>query len=146
MRNFKLLGTGKFENQIVAHCKCQVCPCFAEDTVIVTLRPCTFLKAQFSCAENKLLSMNKAKCCHFQPKNNNFIFSQMERRQYRCEYIGCNKVYTQKGKLTFHIKVQHNADQNNNSDMCSKAFSTLYALRDNTAAKHNDELKLQYSD
>ena len=70
----------------------------------------------------------------------------MERRQYRCEYIGCNKVYIQKGKLTFHIKAQHNADQNNNSDMCSKAFSTLYVLRDHTATKHNDDLKLQCSD
>jgi hypothetical protein len=40
----------------------------------------------------------------------------LERRQYRCEYTGCNKLYTQKGKLTFHIKVQHHADENNNSD------------------------------
>ena len=59
----------------------------------------------------------------------------MERRQYRCEYIGCNKVYTQKRKLTFHIKVQHNADQNNNiallttvtCSFCEKNFSSKSA-------------------
>jgi hypothetical protein len=99
----------------------------------------------FVCGKQIIIN-EQSKVLSFPTLKQQFYFSQMERRQYRCEYIGCNKVYTQKGKLTFHIKVQHNADQNNNSDMCSKAFSTLYALRDNTAAKHNDELKLQCSD
>ena len=67
---------------------------------------------------------------------------------YRCEYIGCNKVYTQKGKLTFHIKVQHNADKNNNialltmvtCSFCEKNFSSKSAIVSNSKLS----LKMHY--